>query len=107
MSGHGGGSKGLGTRLIQALALAITFGLLFVATRIAPEVEGPLDSAYTQWNTHSLPLPPVGNEPAPSDNGAHDNIRDIPQMHEQIQMFFHPDGRAVNTCGGPCDYPPQ
>jgi Kef-type K+ transport system membrane component KefB len=43
MSGHGGaGSKGLGTRLIQAAALAVTFGLLFVATRIAPEVEGPL-----------------------------------------------------------------
>jgi Kef-type K+ transport system membrane component KefB len=42
MSGHGGTGKGFGTRLIQALALAVTFGLLFVATRIAPEIDGPI-----------------------------------------------------------------
>jgi Kef-type K+ transport system membrane component KefB len=43
MSGHGSaGSKGLGTRLVQALALAVTFGLLFGATRLTPELQGEL-----------------------------------------------------------------
>lgn len=69
------------------------------------EVSGPLDSAYTQWDSHSLPLPPVTNTPAPSDNGAHGAIQGIPALIEQIKTFFHPDGQAVNTCGGPCDFP--
>jgi Kef-type K+ transport system membrane component KefB len=43
MSGHGAaGSKSVGTRLVQALALAVTFGLLFGATRLAPELQGEL-----------------------------------------------------------------
>ena len=42
MSGHGGAAKGLGTRVVQALALAVTFGLLFAATRLTPELEGTL-----------------------------------------------------------------
>ena len=41
MSGHGA-PKGLGTRLVQALALAVTVGLLFSATRLTPELEGQL-----------------------------------------------------------------
>ncbi|HWP08929.1 MAG TPA: sodium:proton exchanger [Polyangiaceae bacterium] len=42
MSGHGGGHKGFGTRLIQAVALAVTFGLLYSATKLAPQLEGEL-----------------------------------------------------------------
>ncbi|HEV8551006.1 MAG TPA: sodium:proton exchanger [Polyangiaceae bacterium] len=42
MSGHGGSSKGLGTRAVQALALAVTVGLLYGATRLTPELEGQL-----------------------------------------------------------------
>jgi Kef-type K+ transport system membrane component KefB len=42
MSGHGGAPKGFGTRLVQAFALAVTFGLLFGATRLTPELEGQL-----------------------------------------------------------------
>jgi Kef-type K+ transport system membrane component KefB len=42
MSGHAAGSKGLGTRLVQAVALAVTFGLLYVATQLAPELQGEL-----------------------------------------------------------------
>jgi len=41
MSGHGA-PKGFGTRVVQALALAVTFGLLFAATRLTPELEGRL-----------------------------------------------------------------
>jgi hypothetical protein len=70
------------------------------------DVAGPLDSAYTQWNAHKLPLPPAANVPAPGDNGAHDAIRDIPALQAQIFLFFSPTGVAVNTCGGACDFPP-
>jgi Kef-type K+ transport system membrane component KefB len=42
VSGHGGAPKGLGTRAVQALALAVTFGLLFLATRLTPELEDQL-----------------------------------------------------------------
>src|SRR5688572_28833175 len=42
MSGHGGAQKGFGTRVVQALALAVTFGLLFAATRLTPELAGQL-----------------------------------------------------------------
>ncbi|HEX5100085.1 MAG TPA: sodium:proton exchanger [Polyangiaceae bacterium] len=42
MSGHGSGHKGFGTRLIQAVALAVTFGLLYSATKLAPQLEGEL-----------------------------------------------------------------
>lgn len=36
------GSKGLGTRAVQALALGVTFCLLFGATRLTPELKGEL-----------------------------------------------------------------
>ena len=69
------------------------------------EAAGPVDSAYTQWDRHIEPKPPTTNVPAPSDNGAHNAIQAIPQLLDQIRMFFRPDGRVVNTCGGPCDFP--
>jgi hypothetical protein len=70
------------------------------------EVAGPVDSAYTQWDTHASPLPPAGNKPAPDDNGAHNAIQGLPALREQIRLFLRPGGEAVNTCGGPCDFPP-
>jgi len=42
MSGHGGGNKGFGTRAVQAGALAVTFGLLYSATQLTPQLEGEL-----------------------------------------------------------------
>ncbi|HEX9620274.1 MAG TPA: sodium:proton exchanger [Polyangiaceae bacterium] len=42
MSAQGEPEKGFGSRSIQALALAATFGVLFAATRLAPEFEGHL-----------------------------------------------------------------
>ncbi|HVY29198.1 MAG TPA: cation:proton antiporter [Polyangiaceae bacterium] len=36
MSGHGASSKGPATRLLQAVALVITFGVLFALTKLAP-----------------------------------------------------------------------
>ncbi len=42
MSGHGGARKGFGTRAIQALALVVSFGVLFAVTRLTPELESRL-----------------------------------------------------------------
>jgi hypothetical protein len=66
---------------------------------------GPLDSAYTQWDSHAMPLPPTTNVPAQNDNGAHNDIQGFVPLKDQIARFFTPDGRAEATCGGPCDFP--
>jgi hypothetical protein len=66
------------------------------------EVGGPLDSAYTQWNSNPSPLPPTTDVPAPSDNGAHNAIQGFLPLQDQIQRFYKPDGRIESTCGGPC-----
>jgi Kef-type K+ transport system membrane component KefB len=42
MSGHGAAPKQFGTRVIQALALATTFGILFLATRYTPSLREEL-----------------------------------------------------------------
>jgi Kef-type K+ transport system membrane component KefB len=42
MSGHGSAQKGLATRAVQALALAVSFGVLFALTRLTPELESRL-----------------------------------------------------------------
>jgi Kef-type K+ transport system membrane component KefB len=42
MSGHGSAQKGLATRGVQALALAVSFGVLFALTRLTPELESRL-----------------------------------------------------------------
>lgn len=42
MSGHGGAKKGLGTRAVQALALAVSFGVLFALTKLTPELDSRL-----------------------------------------------------------------
>jgi hypothetical protein len=62
----------------------------------------PLDSAYTQWDVHPLPVPPDVNVPPPSDNGAHEAIRRLDPLIQQLQAFFKPDGRVTQTCSGLC-----
>jgi len=42
MSGHGSAQKGLATRAVQALALAVSFGVMFALTRLTPEVDSRL-----------------------------------------------------------------
>ena len=42
MSGHGSAQKGLATRAVQALALAVSFGVLFALTHLTPDVESRL-----------------------------------------------------------------
>jgi Kef-type K+ transport system membrane component KefB len=44
MSGHGSAKKTASTRLIQALSLLVTFGVLYGVTRVTPELESHLGS---------------------------------------------------------------
>lgn len=62
----------------------------------------PLDSAYTQWDVHPTPLPPNVDLPPASDNQAHEAIRRLDLLVQQLQAFFKPDGQVVQTCTGPC-----
>ncbi len=66
--------------------------------------EAPLDSAYTQWDVHPLPLPPAGNVPPSMDNQAHEAIRRLAMVQEQIVAFLRADGRVIQTCSGPCSF---
>ncbi len=66
--------------------------------------QGPLDSAYTQWDSGPSPLPPTGNAPADSDNGAHNAPLSSPDLQEQLRLFYQPAGQAVHTCDGPCTF---
>ena len=62
----------------------------------------PLDSAYTQWDVHPMPVPPDEDVPPPMDNGAHTAIRMLPELVAQIGAFFKPDGQVTQTCSGLC-----
>ena len=42
MSGHGSAQKGLATRAVQALALTVSFGVLFALSHFTADVESRL-----------------------------------------------------------------
>jgi hypothetical protein len=69
---------------------------------------GPLDSAYTQWDTMPMPPPPDNNTPTDEGKGwmgfsAHAAIRRVPELVEQIRRFLKPDGRVEQTCMETCN----
>ncbi len=66
------------------------------------EMAAPLDSAYTQWDIHPTPLPRDVDLPPAMDNGAHEKVRELPALVQQLQSYFKPDGQVVTTCSGPC-----
>jgi hypothetical protein len=70
---------------------------------------GPLDSAYSQWD--AMPMPPPGPYNVPPTEGkgwmgysAHEAIRRMPQLIDQLSKFLQPNGQVVDTCGMPCVY---
>jgi hypothetical protein len=65
----------------------------------------PLDSAYTQWNSHPKTVPPLDDTRLDSDNGAHDSVWKAPLALQQIEAFCKPDGKVTSVCGGKCDLP--
>lgn len=66
------------------------------------EQAAPLPSAYTQWDVMPMPVPPLGDAPASDDNGAHEAVRRLVDVEEQIKAFLTPGGMVTETCGGPC-----
>ena len=66
------------------------------------QMPAPLSSAYTQWDVMPTPVPPAGNTPAPTDDGAHGAIRQLTLLEQQLAAFLTPTGMAIQTCTGPC-----
>ena len=83
--------------------------------QLQPEVEavygltgksGPLDSGFTQWDTHPPSVPPPENTPPPKpdeEDSAHDRVRHMANWRNQLKGFFKADGKVVNVCSGTCD----
>jgi hypothetical protein len=63
----------------------------------------PLDSAYTQWDSHPVPLPPSGDTALAKDNGAHDSVYRAALAQQQIFAFMHPTGQVTEVCNGVCN----
>ncbi|MGZ3441065.1 MAG: hypothetical protein ACXVDD_16190, partial [Polyangia bacterium] len=91
----------LATRL-EVRALGIPGTNLEQPVFAVDELAAPLDSAYTQWDVHPMPVPPDVDLPPSADNGAHEAIRRLDPLVEQLRAFFKPDGRVVQTCNGTC-----
>ena len=69
------------------------------------EKDGPLDSAYTQWDTRPPVKPPGTNVPAPKPDdadSAHKVVRTLDTAIKQMEQFYKPTGKVVHPCGGPC-----
>jgi hypothetical protein len=64
----------------------------------------PLDSAYTQWDSHPSPMPPPGDAALQHDNGAHEAVYQQPDALAQIRAFLTPSGQVTQTCQGPCAF---
>lgn len=94
---------------VATRVLARTMGLSgFDLSEQVPGVtvaSAPLDSAYTQWNSHKTPLPPTDDTALPNDNGAHDSVWASQKALSQISQFCKPNGKVVSVCGGACDLP--
>ncbi|MHB8419774.1 MAG: hypothetical protein ACYDCL_16990 [Myxococcales bacterium] len=67
---------------------------------------GPLSGiVYTQWDVRPAPLLSSSDVP-PQDNAAHEACRRLPQSIQQSIDFLQPAGQIVQTCSGPCQFPP-
>lgn len=72
-----------------------------------PSAAGPLDvSGFVEMDfglTGELPgtyaIPPNRDE----ENTVHEDVRRSAAGIQQIDRFFHPDGRIEQTCDGVCD----
>jgi hypothetical protein len=67
-----------------------------------PVAAPPLASAYTQWNSHPMPLPPTTDSSLAADNGAHEAVYGDMTAEAQMESFLRM-GMAESVCGGPCN----
>jgi hypothetical protein len=63
----------------------------------------PLDSAYTQWNSHPNPAAPLTDTALTMDNGAHDSVWMSMLGQQQMLHFLTPQGQAISVCDGQCN----
>lgn len=68
------------------------------------EKTGPLDSAYTQWDSNLQPRPPSGDIALPADNGAHNYIWPTSLSAAQLRAFYQPSGQVTQVCPGACQF---
>jgi len=103
--------EGIGDAQVSNIATRIwirTAGVPYVGKAVEPsfgipEVPGPVDAGYTQWDIGAMPLPPTVNTPPSAGNDTHEGVRRLEPVIQQIDTLLAPDGRVVDTCGGaPC-----
>ena len=90
--------------------VARTMGLVQLRPAVEPvfglrQVDGPVDSAYVQYDTELQPAPSRTNVPTQVDNGAHGALGRIPAVVQQMDAFLQPGGQVQNTCGMSCVFP--
>ncbi|MFH1129799.1 MAG: hypothetical protein V1754_00590, partial [Pseudomonadota bacterium] len=91
--------------IVRALGLTALLPVVESVYGVEEEEEGPLESAYAQWDTKPPIQPPGDNTPAPKpsdDVSAHKVLRTLESCIQQIEQFLTPTGKIVNTCGGVC-----
>jgi hypothetical protein len=93
---------------VASMMLARTMGLSVLddtplAIPLLDTAAGPLKSAFTVWDTGEPP-PPTTNiaNPTTSTNTVHDQLRNIPALQTQMDMFLR-TGDVASTCDGTCD----
>jgi hypothetical protein len=67
-----------------------------------PGIAAPAPSAYTQWNSHPIPLPPDADTALGMDNGAHTAVVGDARAQQQMKAFLRM-GLAESVCAGPCN----
>jgi len=74
-----------------------------VAEGILPATDGPSDSAYVIFHLDDVEPIPKGTAIADEDNSAHNDLRYLDPMLEQLDRFCRPDGQVFDTCpAGSC-----
>jgi hypothetical protein len=106
--------EGIGDAQVPNLAtraLARTMGLPLLnrpseAVFGIGQVQGPVESAYVQFDIKVAPRPDDSNVP-PAENPVHEAIRRLEAAKLQLQKFLIEDGRVIDSCfGTPCTFPP-
>lgn len=65
---------------------------------ILESTSGPADSGYVIYELDTVEPIPTGTNIAQEDNDAHNDLRFLDPMLEQLELFCQPDGQVVDTC---------
>jgi hypothetical protein len=93
----------LATRLLARTERVSALAPVVVAVPGVMEQAAPLDSAYVQFDTHPMPLPPADDNELAPQNSAHQDCRRLDVVNEQIRAFLKPNGSVQQFCMGACN----